>query len=123
LAISAKSKQPKANTGFIKMDWITILGLIAATLTTGSFIPQAVKVVQTKSTKDLSLGMFVILTAGIVLWLAYGIFIGMSAYRILGLENGYGFWLWILLSLAVSVFLTGFMLKIGLKKIQRLEAV
>ena len=75
MAISAKSKQPKANTGFIKMDWITILGLIAATLTTGSFIPQAVKVVQTKSTKDLSLGMFVILTAGIVLWLAYGIFI------------------------------------------------
>jgi MtN3 and saliva related transmembrane protein len=57
------------------MDLITILGLIAATLTTGAFLPQAVKTIKTKHTKDLSLGMYSILTLGIFLWLLYGIFI------------------------------------------------
>jgi MtN3 and saliva related transmembrane protein len=57
------------------MDFITLLGLIAATLTTGAFLPQAVKTIKTKHTEDLSLGMYSILTLGIFLWLLYGIFI------------------------------------------------
>lgn len=57
------------------MSYITILGLIAASLTTGSFLPQAVKAVKTKHTKDLSLGMYSVLTTGIILWLVYGIMV------------------------------------------------
>ena len=58
------------------MNWITVLGLIAASCTTISFLPQAVKAIKTKHTKDLSLGMYIVLTSGILLWLIYGIFIG-----------------------------------------------
>ncbi len=51
----------------------TILGLIAATLTTIAFVPQAWKAIKTKNTKDLSLSMYVVLTTGIALWLVYGV--------------------------------------------------
>ena len=57
------------------MNLITALGLIAASCTTISFLPQAIKVIKTKHTKDLSLGMYIILTSGILLWLIYGILI------------------------------------------------
>ncbi len=51
-------------------DW---LGSIAATLTTTSFIPQVIQVWRTRHTKDISLGMYVIFTAGVATWLAYGV--------------------------------------------------
>ncbi|MFT4665101.1 MAG: MtN3 and saliva related transmembrane protein [Polaribacter sp.] len=54
------------------MNSITILGLVAATLTTFSFLPQAIKVIKTKNTKDLSLPMYATLTIGVLLWLIYG---------------------------------------------------
>ena len=57
------------------MDWITILGLTAATLTTISFIPQVLKSLKTKKTRDISLTMYIILTIGIILWFIYGIII------------------------------------------------
>jgi len=57
------------------MNLVTILGLVAASLTTGSFLPQAIKAIKTKHTKDLSLGMYSVLTTGIVLWLIYGILV------------------------------------------------
>lgn len=50
-----------------------IIGMLAATLTTVSFIPQALRVLKTKHTKDLSLSMYVIFTLGVSCWLAYGI--------------------------------------------------
>ena len=52
---------------------ITLLGLVAAVCTTLAFVPQVVKTWKTKSTKDISLGMFVVLVIGIVLWLVYGL--------------------------------------------------
>jgi len=54
---------------------ITILGLVAAILTTISFLPQAIKTIKTKNTDDLSLGMYSVLVSGIILWLIYGILI------------------------------------------------
>ena len=57
------------------MDYITILGIIAGFLTTLSYLPQVIKIWSTKSTKDISLGMFFILSLGIFLWLIYGILI------------------------------------------------
>jgi MtN3 and saliva related transmembrane protein len=52
---------------------ITAIGFAAAFLTTIAFVPQAVKSWRSRSTRDVSLGMALILVAGIVLWLAYGI--------------------------------------------------
>jgi MtN3 and saliva related transmembrane protein len=53
----------------------TVFGYLAAACTTISFIPQAVKVYKTKSAKDISLGMFSLMTAGVLFWLIYGIMI------------------------------------------------
>jgi MtN3 and saliva related transmembrane protein len=57
------------------MNWITIIGFLAATGTTISLLPQAIKIIKTKHAKDISLGMYLILTTGIFLWLVYGILI------------------------------------------------
>ena len=56
------------------MDPVTLLGLVAATLTTLAFAPQAVKTWRAKSADDLSLGTFGMFCVGILLWLAYGLF-------------------------------------------------
>jgi MtN3 and saliva related transmembrane protein len=55
------------------MDYITVLGLAAAALTTIAFFPQLVKTWKTKSTKDISLGMFSAFCVGVLLWFVYGI--------------------------------------------------
>ena len=54
-------------------DPLTLLGFVAACCTTLAFVPQVVKAWRTRSTKDISLGMFLLLVAGIVLWLVYGV--------------------------------------------------
>jgi MtN3 and saliva related transmembrane protein len=57
------------------MNFVTIIGLIAACLTTFAFLPQALKIVKTKHTTDISLVMYLILFTGVCFWLAYGILI------------------------------------------------
>ena len=54
------------------MDWLLILGLVAAALTSLAGFPQFMKSLKTKSTTDVSLGMFVTLVSRIILWLMYG---------------------------------------------------
>ena len=49
------------------------IGFFAGFCTTVAFIPQALKVWRTKSTKDISLLMFIIFTTGVLSWLIYGI--------------------------------------------------
>jgi MtN3 and saliva related transmembrane protein len=58
------------------MTGVTLLGLLAATLTTIAFVPQVVKTWRTRSTHDISLGMFAILVPGMTAWLVYGALIG-----------------------------------------------
>ena len=55
------------------MPTIEILGLIAADLTTSAFIPQVYKAWKYKSTKDISMTMYLVFLVGIILWLFYGI--------------------------------------------------
>ncbi len=57
------------------MDFITILGFVAGTLTTISFWPQLSKTWKTKSAGDLSLGMLLTFTTGVLLWLVYGLYL------------------------------------------------
>lgn len=58
------------------MDYIRILGLIAATLTTISFFPQAVKIIKTRDARSISLVMYSILVVGIAMWVVYGFLVG-----------------------------------------------
>lgn len=57
------------------MDVITLIGLVAGTLTTIAFLPQLTMTWKSKSAKDVSLGMFLIFCSGVTLWLIYGILI------------------------------------------------
>ena len=61
------------------MASIEILGLVAGTITSVTFLPQVVKIWQTKSAKDLSLMMLLLLMLGVVLWLIYGLVIMNAA--------------------------------------------
>ncbi len=54
------------------MDPVEIVGIIAGSLTTIAYFPQLIKVVKTKSTKDISLGMFILTCIGLILWWVYG---------------------------------------------------
>jgi MtN3 and saliva related transmembrane protein len=55
---------------------IGIIGFIAGTCTTISFIPQILKILKTGKVRDISVSMYVVLTTGIFLWFVYGIFLG-----------------------------------------------
>lgn len=49
-----------------------IIGVIAGILTLSTYVPQAVKTMRTKQTKDLSLGTYVLLIVSAFLWVVYG---------------------------------------------------
>jgi MtN3 and saliva related transmembrane protein len=57
------------------MELITILGLTAALFTTISLLPQLLQVWKTKSTKDISVGMFALFCGGVLLWFLYGLLV------------------------------------------------
>ena len=52
------------------------LGLAAAILTTGSFVPQAVLTLRTRDVSGISVGMYGAFTLGVALWLLYGLSLG-----------------------------------------------
>jgi MtN3 and saliva related transmembrane protein len=52
-----------------------VIGIIAGAFSCTTFLPQVVKTWKSKSTKDVSLNMFLIATLGTTLWLIYGIMI------------------------------------------------
>lgn len=55
------------------MSFITIMGFAAAVLTTSSFVPQAIKTIRTKDTRSISFFMYLLFSAGTLLWLLFGI--------------------------------------------------
>ena len=57
------------------MDGTMVLGLAAGTLTTAAFVPQLAKAWRSKSTGDLSWGMLITFSTGVLLWLVYGVWI------------------------------------------------
>ena len=58
------------------MTLIALVGYVAAALTTLSFLPQAIASVRTGRTDGLSLPMYAAFSAGVFLWLVYGLVIG-----------------------------------------------
>lgn len=58
------------------MPLTDLIGFLAATLTTASFIPQALHTFRTKDVRGISLGMYSVFTVGVALWLVYGWLLG-----------------------------------------------
>lgn len=52
------------------------IGIMAGVLTTISFLPQVIRAAKTKSTRDISFGMYLIFSTGVFLWFVYGVLIG-----------------------------------------------
>lgn len=61
------------SAGAKPLTYLTFIGLTAGFLTTVSFVPQVWMAWRTKSTHDISFGMFSMMSAGVLLWLIYGI--------------------------------------------------
>ncbi len=57
----------------MEITLIDILGFCGATLTTGSFLPQAYKVIRTHETEAISLWMYILFTVGVAFWFAFGV--------------------------------------------------
>jgi MtN3 and saliva related transmembrane protein len=55
---------------------VELVGFAAATLTTASFLPQALKSWRSRDTAGLSLGMYALFTVGVGLWFCYGVLLG-----------------------------------------------
>jgi len=55
------------------MNLTNFIGILAAFLTTASFLPQAWHTFQTKDVSGISLGMYSVFTAGVACWLVYGL--------------------------------------------------
>jgi MtN3 and saliva related transmembrane protein len=56
-----------------QMTAISAIGYVAAICSTLSFAPQAWKIIKSRETKDISVGMYALTVLGFVLWAAYGI--------------------------------------------------
>ena len=79
-----------------------LVGTIAACLTTASFVPQVWLSFKTRDVSGVSLGMYSVFTAGVALWLVYGLLLGawpivvanaitlLLALAILGMKLVYG---------------------------------
>jgi len=55
------------------------VGLLAGSMTTLSMVPQALQAYKTRSVADISSAMYLLLCAGIALWIVYGLLIGSLA--------------------------------------------
>jgi len=60
-------------TAAMEISWISVIGSIAGLSTTCAFLPQVIRTWKTRSTHDISLGMFLLTVFGLVLWLIYGL--------------------------------------------------
>jgi MtN3 and saliva related transmembrane protein len=67
--------------------WFEAIGMVGACLTTFSFLPQAIRIWRTRSARDVSLVMYVMMTSGSVMWLIYGLLLGSPS---LIFSNGIG---------------------------------
>jgi MtN3 and saliva related transmembrane protein len=83
-------------------SWVSLIGSVAGISTTSAFLPQVIRTWRTRSTHDISLGMFLLTVFGLFLWLIYGLERGdwplivtdaaslTLAVTILGLKLRYG---------------------------------
>ena len=78
MSLLLPSNQPTYPHTMNLIDWV---GSVAAILTTASFVPQAWHTFRTRDVSGISLSMYSLFTAGVALWLVYGIL--MEAWPII----------------------------------------
>ena len=66
-------------TGIASAATSVLIGYLAASLTTLSFLPQAIKVIATRNTQGISGLMYIMFVCGLVMWLIYGVMIEDTA--------------------------------------------
>lgn len=59
------------------MAFVNSIGLLAAVLTTVAFVPQVIRVLRTRDSHAISLLMYLLFSAGVALWLVYGLLLGL----------------------------------------------
>lgn len=84
-----------------------IFGAAGATLTTVSFVPQAIQVLRTRETGAISLAMYAMFTAGVAMWGVYGLMTGQLS---------------IILANAVTVTLASLILGLKIRDVLRTRA-
>lgn len=57
----------------------SLIGFCAGICTTISFLPQIIRVVRTRKTRDLSLWAYILLACGLFLWVIYGVLVNAIA--------------------------------------------
>ncbi|MCG6119740.1 MAG: SemiSWEET family transporter [Blastomonas sp.] len=57
-------------------DWTTVAGTIGAAASVASFTPQAWKIIRSRSTEGLSLGMFALTCLAFASWTTFGLLKG-----------------------------------------------
>ena len=67
---------------------VEIIGFVAALLTTFAFVPQVVKVWKSKSSKGVSVSMYLVLLLGVFLWGVYGYLIDSMSIMIANTVTG-----------------------------------
>jgi len=55
------------------LDSIELMGILAGTMTTISFVPQVIQIIKTKNVDGISLIMYIVFTFGVLLWTLYGV--------------------------------------------------
>jgi MtN3 and saliva related transmembrane protein len=55
------------------MNLTEFCGLVAASFTTVSFLPQAIQTIKTQNTSSISLSMYILFTFGTLMWFIYGV--------------------------------------------------
>ena len=55
------------------MELTNLIGMLAGILTTIAFLPQVIKTWRSRSAEDISVGMLLLFSTGLVFWLLYGI--------------------------------------------------
>jgi MtN3 and saliva related transmembrane protein len=55
----------------------SLIGYVAAFLTTTAFVPQVFRVFRTRDTHAISLWMYLMFSSGVTLWLVYGLLLGL----------------------------------------------
>jgi MtN3 and saliva related transmembrane protein len=59
----------------VSSDLVQAIGSLAGACTTIAYLPQVHQALKTRSVKDVSLGMYALMSLGIGLWIVYGILI------------------------------------------------
>jgi MtN3 and saliva related transmembrane protein len=116
---SGGSREDSHNGDRIGCGWVFLLeavvtarvtediGFVAAFLTTAAFVPQLVRVIKLRTARDVSLGTFLMFSAGVALWLVYGIYTGSKPVMA---SNG------VTLVLSISILMLKLKYGLGVKK-------